>query len=170
MKYPIEHPSVIDITKSPYFADNTGQTDTTNAIRQALDDCVQGYISGLEKLRNKLLALAAESDGNVYIGAEAGRVINGEVYMTMPEEAPPDAELIVTTGFWKHPADECIRAFASNLGIPAVELSALGELREMKAIGLFEHSGVANHPGDTGMQAIADRIMEKLIKTKAFNK
>ena len=57
MKYPIEHPSVIDITKSPYFVDNTGQTDATNAIRQALDDCVQGYISGLEKLRNKLLAL-----------------------------------------------------------------------------------------------------------------
>ena len=81
-----------------------------------------------------------------------------------------DAELIVTTGFWKHPADECIRAFASNLGIPVVELSDLGELDEMKAIGLFEHGGVANHPGDKGMKAIADRIMNQIIQTKAFNK
>ena len=46
--------------------------------------------------------------------------------------------------------------------MPIVELGDLGEMDEMKAIDLFEHHGVANHPGDKGMAEIADRIFDKL--------
>lgn len=72
------------------------------------------------------------------------------------------AKVILTTGFWKHPGDELILKIGKELGIPAIYLGDLGEDDAMKAIGLFEHSGVAAHPGDKGMVAIADRIWEEI--------
>ena len=68
------------------------------------------------------------------------------------------AKIIITTGFWHHPGDGILRSYAEKMGYPCVELGDLGELNEMKAIGLFDHSGVANHPGDLGLQMIAERI------------
>ena len=70
------------------------------------------------------------------------------------------AEIICTTGFWKHPGDEEIEKVAKANGYGFVKLNDLGELDEMKAVGLFEHTGVANHPGDKGMATIAERIFE----------
>lgn len=72
------------------------------------------------------------------------------------------AKFIVTTSFWHHPLDPDIVKFAEENNIPLVELGDLGEMKEMKAIGLFEHNGVANHPGDLGMKTIAQRIFEPL--------
>ena len=72
------------------------------------------------------------------------------------------AKVIYTTAFWKHPADAFTRALAAAEGAPIAELSDLGADPAMKAIGLFEHTGVANHPGDLGMQMIAERIFEKM--------
>lgn len=72
------------------------------------------------------------------------------------------ARIILTTGFWRHPADEAISEIAQDLNSPLVTLGDLGEMDKMKAIGLFEHSGVANHPGDLGMKEIADRIFAVL--------
>lgn len=74
------------------------------------------------------------------------------------------AKVVLTTGFWKHPGDELILKIGKELGVPAIYLGDLGEDDRMKAIGLFEHSGVAAHPGDLGMLAIADRIWEE-VKT-----
>ncbi len=76
------------------------------------------------------------------------------------------ARVIMTTGFWKHPGDSQIRAYAEEHGLPLIELGDLGEKDEMKAIGLFGHRGVANHPGDLGMEKIADRLYEKIVCDK----
>lgn len=70
------------------------------------------------------------------------------------------AKLIITTAFWKNPYDSVIRAYAEKAGQPLVELGDMGGNPEMKAYGLFEHKGVAAHPGDKGMAEIAKRIME----------
>ncbi|MBE6719024.1 MAG: SGNH/GDSL hydrolase family protein [Ruminococcaceae bacterium] len=75
-----------------------------------------------------------------------------------------NAKIILTTGFWKHPGDSVIIEYAKENGLPCVTLGDLGEDDSMKALGLFEHSGVANHPGDLGMKNIADRIYSELLK------
>lgn len=72
------------------------------------------------------------------------------------------AEIVLTTGFWHHPGDGAITEYSEEKSLPLVTLGDLGERDEMKAIGLFEHGGVANHPGDLGMKNIAKRIFEAL--------
>ena len=74
------------------------------------------------------------------------------------------AKILITTGFWKHTCDDGIREYARREDLDLVELGDLGELDEMKAIGLFEHHGVSIHPGDLGMQHIADRIYDGIQK------
>lgn len=74
------------------------------------------------------------------------------------------AKIILTTGFWKHPGDKEIEATAKALGCPCIYLGDLGDDDEMMAKGLFEHKGVAMHPGDKGMENIASRIWAELQK------
>lgn len=69
------------------------------------------------------------------------------------------AKVIVTTGFWRHPGDSAVVEVAKERGYTLVELGDLGQQPEMKALGLFAHSGVANHPGDKGMEQIALRLL-----------
>ncbi|MBR5922391.1 MAG: SGNH/GDSL hydrolase family protein [Clostridia bacterium] len=72
------------------------------------------------------------------------------------------AKIIMTTGFWHHPGDSEIIAYAKENNLPVITLGDLGDDDKMMAKGLFEHSGVAMHPGDLGMQTIAERIFGAL--------
>ncbi len=74
------------------------------------------------------------------------------------------AHIVVSTGFWRHPGDEQLRDYAKAHALPLVELGDLGDDPVMKAIGLFEHRGVANHPGDEGMRAMAERLMPPVMQ------
>ena len=98
MKYPEFCQNVIDVSKPPYNADPTGRTDCTKALRRAIDDCLRSYLTGLKKLRRKLLKLGAEQGGNAYVGAEMGRYVNGKVYMTLPEPTPPRKIIYLPNG------------------------------------------------------------------------
>ncbi|HPQ48045.1 MAG TPA: hypothetical protein PLP30_11795 [Clostridia bacterium] len=73
------------------------------------------------------------------------------------------SRMILCTGFWRMGIiDEVVRSVAMERQLPLVELNHL-DRDEMKAIGLFEHKGVANHPGDRGMQEIAELVAMKVI-------
>ncbi len=73
------------------------------------------------------------------------------------------AKIILTTSFWKHIADNEIIEVGEERGYTTLNMGELGEDESMKAIGLFEHSGVANHPGDKGMKSIADTILNAIL-------
>jgi len=74
------------------------------------------------------------------------------------------AKIILTTGFWKHPGDEQIKLTGEKNSYPCIYLGDLGEDDAMMAKGLYEHAGVAMHPGDKGMENIAKRIWQELEK------
>ena len=70
------------------------------------------------------------------------------------------ARVVVTDMFWENAAkDEAVRAAAETEGATLVKLRDPGQMDEMMALDKFEHRGVAGHPGDKGMQAIAGRLL-----------
>lgn len=73
--------------------------------------------------------------------------------------------LVVRSCFWADAAkDEILRQGCSTAGGTFVDLGALGkdESNYARSERKFEHAGVAAHPGDKGMKAIADAILAAL--------
>ncbi len=87
-----------------------------------------------------------------------------EGYVRLLEKMNPgNAKIVLTTSFW--PAgrrDEMIRSIAAKRGYALVELNDLGSDDRYTAKGRFEHAGVAAHPGDLGMEAIAQRLFDAI--------
>lgn len=84
----------------------------------------------------------------------------------------PAAKIITTDNFWRiELLDHAFRDAAAANGWTFVELHDLETIEGTMALGLFEHPGVARHPGDYGMQLIAERILaavpDELIGTEA---
>ena len=72
----------------------------------------------------------------------------------------PGSELVVTGLFWEHEeTEQMIRREAEKEGGKFVVLSDLGYRNENKALVQYAHPGVALHPNDRGMRAIAERIL-----------
>ena len=77
----------------------------------------------------------------------------------------PGAEkVIITDMFWYSIYNDCFREVCEEKGHTFCHLTDLENDERTMAKGLFEHAGVAGHPGDFGMQCIADRILEKIFE------
>lgn len=74
----------------------------------------------------------------------------------------PRGRVIFTTCFWKNDiVDAGIRDLANARDERCVDIGCEGE--SQTAIGLFEHKGVAMHPGDEGMEMIAARVSDAVL-------
>ena len=73
------------------------------------------------------------------------------------------AAVIVRSSFWANPAkDGAMRKACEAVGGTFVDISALAkdEQNYARSERPYKHAGVANHPGDRGMAAIADAIVK----------
>ena len=92
MKYPIITDTIIDVTKAPYFADNTGKTDCTAVLRQVFDDILQREIDGVKETYARLREMSENGTKNIYDGFENRDDWMG-VNVIYPQYAP-DARII----------------------------------------------------------------------------
>lgn len=78
-------------------------------------------------------------------------------------------KVLITTTFWKNPViNSQIKWVAENQGWTLVDISHLSVNDENMALGEYEVEGVARHPSDKGMEAIANMIWAS-IKGKFFS-
>lgn len=73
-------------------------------------------------------------------------------------------KVIITDMFWYSVYNDCLKEVCLEKGHTFCHLTDLEEDERTMALGLFEHKGVAGHPGDFGMQCIADRILAKIFE------
>ena len=70
-------------------------------------------------------------------------------------------KVLITTCFWRNEIlDEALKGLADANDFTLVDIGCKED--SLMALGLFEHSGVAAHPGDEGMEFIANKIFEKI--------
>jgi alpha-galactosidase len=75
----------------------------------------------------------------------------------------PKAAIIVRSSFWSNPAkDSAMRQACEAVGGTFVDIGALSkdEQNYARSERPYKHAGVANHPGDRGMAAIAEAIVK----------
>ena len=98
MKYPINTSAIIDVTKPPYCADNTGKVDCTEILRQILDDILIRQVTELQATYDKLIELSDGKKEDAYIGVEGGRVQDGNLNISYPENEPSNKIIYFPNG------------------------------------------------------------------------
>ena len=91
MKFPKLTETVIDVTKSPYLADNTGKTDCTEILRRVFDDILSREVEGILAAEKRITVERLDLE-EYSIGFENRRWKDG--YAVIYPEFVPDARII----------------------------------------------------------------------------
>ena len=163
MKYPIETKTIVDITKPPYCADNTGRVDCTEIVRRALDDILIREIEAMQTLHDKLVRESNNCTENVYFGLEAGRVQNGKLWITFPDDLPPTrilyfpkgTYLVSDTVTYTH---ENLKNFWYTLEYYEANrnIHLMGESREETVIRLADNTPGYGHGADKAVVSVVN--------------
>lgn len=77
--YPENCKAILDVTKAPYFVDNTGKEDCTEKLVQILNDILSVHAKDMEDIYERLLH--AEEGTYIYV---SNRVKNGKIFGVQP--------------------------------------------------------------------------------------
>lgn len=147
MKFPINSSALIDVTKPPYNVDNTGKVDCTKTLIKILDDILIHQVEELKATYDKLIEISYNKTEDAYIGIEGGRVENGNLTITFPENEPASKIIYFPKGTYL--VSDTITYSLDNLKqfwywVPNYEnnrnIHFLGESREETVIRLADNS------------------------------
>lgn len=130
------------------------------------------YFEG-EKVLNEFYTKARDFTADIIIvrigeniNREKNKKINCKPYydaMIKFFAVKENAEIIVTDNFWNiEVLNKIFKEVSDENGYTFCSISDLEQDERTMAKGLFEHEGVAVHPGDYGMECIAKRILKKI--------
>ena len=71
--------------------------------------------------------------------------------------------VIYVSNFWAHPGNAIIEKIASERGCKYVSIEDLGTRDDMKAYDTYGDLPPASHPGDKGMEEIANRLLDAIL-------
>ena len=149
-KFP-ECNAVIDVTKPPYNADNTGKTDCTKALCRVFDDICGEYKANLLKSKEKLEAM---EDPNALITFEI-RKVNGKHNVVFAEDVPLKKIIYFPNGTYlvSDTISYSIEEFRNMLfDLPYMEMNTLlrikGESRDGVIIKLKDNCKGFEHGND----------------------
>lgn len=132
--------------------------DAGKALRQHLDFKADVLVLAIGENVAALTTAAAQSEFRARL----------QVLLTTFKEAS-QPRLLVRSCFWPDPVkDGILKDVCAELGGTYVDIGALAkdERHFARSERSFAHAGVANHPGDQGMQAIADALFKALTTAK----
>ena len=131
-------------------------------------DCAHGFDNEMAQVKDFSpdIVIGRLSE-NVFAQDCAGDAWQNAYEQLLSACGSANTRYILTTGFWRSEVvDRQTRALAAKNSWKLVELGDLGEDPAMQAGNQYWHSGVAIHPGDAGMRAIADRLCQAVLEVE----
>ena len=74
MKYPKNLRTIIDVTKPPYCADNTGKTDCTEILRKVYNDIIEADVALFKETFEKV-----QKEWEDYVNSCISRIMNTRI-------------------------------------------------------------------------------------------